>query len=315
MKSIYAVVGLVLGDCAEDNISIGVGKRYSIKQYRLVDITDGSIIDVDKSDYESLLGNNEIYFEDTDLLSFTHVDVDMLLGLKPEAYAEVHGKMISMHKMRLTPGYNFCYSFVIDGKTVCKDSNMYMLLGKQKLDYEITMRLVYDHKNGSIFLNIIGLGIEPFNIGYCNRYHMSGLGFMDEMRSLVSKGSYSVDLDCLLDSIQILDNGCIYMNDICILTGESAGDIIILNDTKTLVVGDINRNAGDLRLKSIVVPPTVENVIYSEFSIGRYGASTRLYLSSKLSSDTIGKICDAVLGLDANKLDDAIELDDCVEFY
>jgi hypothetical protein len=135
------------------------------------------------------------------------------------------------------------------------------------------------------------------------------------MRSLVSKGSYSVDLDCLLNSIQILDNGCIYMNDICILTGESAGDIIILNDTKTLVVGDINRNAGDLRLKSIVVPPTVENVIYSEFSIGRYGASTRLYLSSKLSSDTIDKICDAVLGLDANKLDDAIELDDCVEFY
>ena len=313
MKSIYAVVGLVLGDCAEDNFSIGVGKRYSIKQYRIVDITDGSIIDVGKSDYKSLLGSNEIYFEDTDLLSFTHVDVDMLLGLKPEAYAEVHGKMISMHKMRLTPGYNFCYSFVIDGKTVCKDSNMYMLLGVQKLDYEITMRLVYDHKNGSIFLNIIGLGIEPFNIGYCSSYPIDDLNLMGKMNSLVNNVRCE-NLDSLLDSLQILSNGCIYMNDICILTGLSYGDIIILNETKTLVIGDLNRKV-DSRLNSLVVPPSVENVIYSEFSLGRYDSNTKLYLSNKLSSDTIDKICDAVLGLDANKLDDAIELDDCVEFY
>ena len=144
---------------------------------------------------------------------------------------------------------------------------------------------------------------------------MSGLDFIGKVRSLVSKGSYSVDLDCLLDSLQILSNGCVYMNDICILTGLSYGDIIISNQTKTLVVGDINRNAGDLRLKSIVVPPTVENVIYSKFSLGRYGSNTKLYLSNKLSSDTIDKICDAVLGLDANNLNDAIELDDCVEFY
>lgn len=314
MKSIYAVVGLVLGDCAEDNISIGVEKRYSIKQYRLVDITDGSIIDVDKSDYESLLGNNEIYFEDTDLLSFTHVDVDMLLGLDPEAYAEVHGKMISMHKMRLTPGYNFCYSFVIDGKTVCKDSNRYMLLGVQKLDYEITMRLVYDHKNGSIFLNIGDLRSESFNIGYCSSYHIGDLNLIGKMNSLVNNGSYAVNLDCLLDSFQVLDNGCVYMNDICILTGESGGDIIVSNDTKTLVVGDLNRKV-DSRLNSLVVTPSVENVIYSEFSLGRYGSNTKLYLSNKLSSDTIDKICNAVLDLDANKLDDAIELDDHVEFY
>ena len=313
MKSIYAVVGLVLGDCAEDNFSIGVGKRYSIKQYRLVDIADGSIIDVDKSDYKSLLGSNEIYFEDTDLLSFTHVDVDMLLGLDPEAYVEVHGKMISMHKMRLTPGYNFCYSFVIDGKTVCKDSNRYMLLGVQKLDYEITMRLVYDHKNGSIFLNIIGLGIEPFNIGYCSSYPIDDLNLMGKMNSLVNNVRCE-NLDSLLDSLQILSNGCVYMNDICILTGLSYGDIIILNETKTLVVGDINRKV-DSRLNSLVVPPSVENVIYSKFSLGRYGSNTKLYLSNKLSSDTIDKICDAVLGLDANKLDDAIKLGGIVEFY
>ena len=313
MKSIYAVVGLVLGDCAEDNISIGVGKRYSIKQYRLVDITDGSIIDVDKSDYESLLGNNEIYFEDTDLLSFTHVDVDMLLGLDPEAYVEVHGKMIYMHKMRSTPGYNFCYSFVIDGKTVCKDSSRYMLLGVQKLDYEITMRLVYDHKNGSIFLNIIGLGIEPFNIGYCSSYPIDDLNLMGKMNSLVNNVRCE-NLDSLLDSLQILSNGCVYMNDICILTGLSYGDIIILNETKTLVVGDLNRKV-DSRLNSLAVPPSVENVIYSEFSLGRYDSNARLYLSNKLSGDTIDKICNAVLGLDVNKLDDAIELDDHVEFY
>lgn len=274
MKSIYAVVGLVLGDCAEDNFSIGVGKRYSIKQYRLVDIADGSIIDVDKSDYKSLLGSNEIYFEDTDLLSFTHVDVDMLLGLDPEAYVEVHGKMISMHKMRLTPGYNFCYSFVIDGKTVCKDSNRYMLLGVQKLDYEITMRLVYDHKNGSIFLNIIGLGIEPFNIGYCSSYPIDDLNLMGKMNSLINNVRCE-SLGSLLDSLQILSNGCIYMNDICILTGLSYGDIIILNETKTLVVGDLNRKV-DYRLNSLVVPPSVENVIYSKFSLGRYGSNTKV---------------------------------------
>lgn len=314
MKSIYAVVGLVLEDYSKDSPVFLVSKRYSIKQYRLVDIADGSIIDVDKSDYKSLLGSNEIYFEDTDLLSFTHVDVDMLLGLQPEAYAEVHGKMISMHKMHLTPGYNFCYSFIIDGKTVCKDSNMYMLLGVQKLDYEITMRLVYDHKNGSIFINICGLGIKSFNIGYCNSYLINDLRFLTLMDSLVNKNSYAVDLDCLLDNLQILDNGCICMNDICILTGKSSGDIIVSNDTKTLVVGDLNHKV-DSRLNSLVVPPSVENVIYSEFRLGRYGSNTKLYLSNKLSSDTIDKICDAVLGLDANKLDDAIELDDYVEFY
>lgn len=315
MKSIYAVVGLVLGDCAEDNISIGVGKRYSIKQYRLVDITDGSIIDVDKSDYESLLGSNKIYFEDTDLLSFTHVDIDKYLEAKPVSCSEVHGRIFILNSMRLRSDYDFCYSFIIDGKTVYKDNNRYMLLGMQKLDCGVSIRLVYDHKEGIIFLNVIGLGIESFNLGYCNSYPMSGLDFIGKVRSLVSKGSYAVDLDCLLDSMQVLDNGCIYMNDICILTGWSCGDIIILNETKTLVVGDINRNAGDLRLKSIVVPPSVENVIYSEFNIGRYGYKPRLYLSNKLSNNTIDKICDAVLGLNDNKLDDAIELDDCVEFY
>ena len=313
MKSIYAVVGLVLEHGKEIEFENDIYKRYRIKQYRIVDITDGSIIDVDKSDYESLLGSNEIYFEDTDLLSFTYVDVDMLLGLDPEAYAEVDGKMISMHKMRLTPGYNFCYSFVIDGKTVCKGSNRYMLLGVQKLDYEITMRLVYDHKNGSIFINIIGLGIEPFNIGYCSSYPIDDLNLMGKMNSLVNNVRCE-NLDSLLDSLQILSNGCVYMNDICILTGESGGDIIVSNDTKTIVTGDLNRKV-DYMLNSLVVPPSVENVIYSKFSLGRYGSNTKLYLSNKLSSDTIDKICDAVLGLDANKLDDAIELDNNVEFY
>ena len=188
-----------------------------------------------------------------------------------------------------------------------------MLLGVQKLDYEITMRLVYDHKNGSIFLNIIGLGIEPFNIGYCSNYPIDDLNLMGKMNSLVNNVRCE-NLDSLLDSLQILSNGCVYMNDICILTGLSYGDIIILNDTKTLVVGDINRKV-DSRLNSLVVPPSVENVIYSEFGLGRYGSNTKLYLSNKLSSDTIDKICDAVLGLDSNKLDDAIGLDDCVEFY
>lgn len=79
-------------------------------------------------------------------------------------------------------------------------------------------------------------------------------------------------------------------------------------------MGDINRKV-NYRLNSLVVPPSVENVIYSEFGLGRYGSNTKLYLSNKLSSDTIDKICNAVLGLDANKLDDAIELDDHVEFY
>lgn len=315
MESIYAVVGLVLGDYIKDSPVFLVSKRYSIKQYRLVDITDGSIIDVDKSDYESLLGSNKIYFEDTNLLSFTHVDIDKYAEAKPVSCSEVHGRISILNSMCLSSDYDFCYSFIIDGKTVYKDNNRYMALGMQKLDYGVSIRLVYDHKEGIIFLNVIGLGIETFNIGYCNSYPMSGLDFIGKVRSLVGKGSYAVDLDCLLDSLQILSNGCVYMNDICILTGESGGDIIVSNDTKTLVVGDINRNAGDLRLKSIVVPPTVENVIYSEFSIGRYGFKARIYLSNKLSSDTIDKICDAVLGLDANKLDDAIELDDCVEFY
>jgi hypothetical protein len=61
MKSIYAVVGLVLEHGKQIEFENGIRKRYSIKQYRLVDITDGSIIDVDKSDYESLLWNNKIY--------------------------------------------------------------------------------------------------------------------------------------------------------------------------------------------------------------------------------------------------------------
>lgn len=315
MESIYAVVGLVLEDYSKDSPVFLVSKRYSIKQYRLVDITDGSIIDVDKSDYESLLGSNKIYFEDTNLLSFTHVDLDKYGEEKPVSCSEVNGRIFILNSMHLSSDYDFCYSFIIDDKTVYKDNNRYMALGRQRLDCGVSIRLVYDHKEGIIFLNVSGLGIETFNIGYCNRYPMSGLDFIGKVRSLVSKGSYAVDLDCLLDSIQVLDNGCIYMNDICILTSESAGDIIILNDTKTLVVGDINRNAGDLRLKSIVVPPTVENVIYSKFSLGRYGSNTKLYLNNKLSSDTIDKICDAVLGLDANNLNDAIELDDCVEFY
>lgn len=90
--------------------------------------------------------------------------------------------------------------------------------------------------------------------------------------------------------------------------------MIISNDTKTIVVGDINSKV-NYRLNSLVVPPSVENVIYSEFSLGRYGSNTKLYLSNKLSSDIIDKICDAVLGLNANNLDDAIELDSNVEFY
>ena len=314
MESIYAVVGLVLGDYSKDSPVFLVSKRYSIKQYRLVDITDGSIIDVDKSDYESLLGSNKIYFEDTNLLSFTHVDLDKYGEAKPVSCSEVHGRISILNSMCLNSEYDFCYSFIVGGKTVYKDNNRYMALGMQKLDYGVSIRLLYDRKEGIIFLNVSGLGIETFNIGYCNRYPMSGLDFIGKVRSLVSKGSYAVDLDCLLDSLQVLDNGCIYMNDICILTSESAGDVIVSNDTKTLVVGDVNRKV-ESGLNRLVVPPSVENVIYSEFSIGRYGASTRLYLSSKLSSDTIDKICDAVLGLDANKLDDAIELDDCVEFY
>ena len=314
MESIYAVVGLVLEDYSKDSPAFLVSKRYSIKQYRLVDITDGSIIDVDKSDYESLLGSNKIYFEDTNLLSFTHVDLDKYGEAKPISCSDVHGRISILNSMHLNSDYDFCYSFIVDGKTVYKDNNRYMALGRQRLDYGVSIRLVYDHKEGIIFLNVIGLGIETFNIGYCNSYPMSVLGFIDKMRSLVSKGSYAVDLDCLLDSLQVLNNGCVYMNDICILTGESGGDIIVSNDTKTLVVGDINRKV-NYRLNSLVVPPSAENVIYSEFGLGRYGSNTKLYLSNKLSSDTIDKICDAVLGLDANKLDDAIELDNNVEFY
>lgn len=314
MESIYAVVGLVLEDYSKDSPVFLVSKRYSIKQYRLVDITDGSIIDVDKSDYESLLGSNKIYFEDTNLLSFTHVDLDKYGEEKPVSCSEVNGRIFILNSMHLSSDYDFCYSFIIDGKTVYKDNNRYMALGRQRLDCGVSIRLVYDHKEGIIFLNVSGLGIETFNIVYCNRYPMSGLDFIGKVRSLVSKGSYAVNLDCLLDVFQVLDNGCVYMNDICILTGESGGDIIVSNDTKTLVVGDINSKV-DYRLNSLVVPPSLENVIYSEFSIGRYVSNTKLYLSNKLSSDTIDKICNAVLGLDANKLDDAIELADCVEFY
>ena len=314
MESIYAVVGLVLGDYSKDSPVFLVSKRYSIKQYRLVDITDGSIIDVDKSDYESLLGSNKIYFEDTNLLSFTHVDLDKYGEAKPVSCSEVHGRISILNSMCLNSDYDFCYSFIVGGKTVYKDNNRYMALGMQKLDYAVSIRLLYDRKEGIIFLNVSGLGIETFNIGYCNSYPMSGLDFIGKVRSLVSKGSYAVDLDCLLDSIQVLDNGCIYMNDICILTSESAGDIIISNDTKTIVMGDLNRKV-DSRLNSLVVPPSVENVIYSEFGLGRFGSSTKLYLSSKLNSDIIDKICNAVLGLDANNLNDAIELDDRVEFY
>lgn len=293
-ESIYAVVGLVLGDYSKDSPVFLVSKRYSIKQYRLVDITDGSIIDVDKSDYESLLGSNKIYFEDTNLLSFTHVDLDKYGEAKPVSCSEVHGRISILNSMCLNSDYDFCYSFIVGGKTVYKDNNRYMALGMQKLDYAVSIRLLYDRKEGIIFLNVSGLGIETFNIGYCNSYPMSGLDFIGKVRSLVSKGSYAVDLDCLLDSIQVLDNGCIYMNDICILTSESAGDIIISNDTKTIVMGDLNRKV-DSRLNSLVVPPSVENVIYSEFGLGRFGSSTKLYLSSKLN--------------------DAIELDDRVEFY
>lgn len=314
MKSIYAVVSLVLGDCAEDNFSIGVGKRYSIKQYRLVDITDGSIIDVDKSDYESLLWNNKIYLEDLNLLSFTHVDIDKYGEASPVACAEVHGKIFTTYDMNLAPSYHFCYSLIIDGKTVYKATSRCMELGRQKLDYGLYIRLVYDHKDGSIFLNIGGFDIKPFNIGYCNSYLIGDLDFINKMDRLVMDDSYAVNLTCLLDSIQVLGNGCIYMNDICVLTGESAGDIIISNDAKTLVVGDINRKV-DSRLNSLVVPPSIENVICSEFRFGRYDSNTKLYLSSKLSRDAVAKICGAVLGLDGYNLCDAIELDDHVEFY
>ena len=143
---------------------------------------------------------------------------------------------------------------------------------------------------------------------------MSGLDFICNVHSLVGKGSYAVDLDCLLDSLQVLDNGCIYMNDICILTSESAGDVIVSNDTKTLVVGDVNRKV-DSGLNRLVVPPSVENVIYSEFGLGRFSSNTKLYFSNKLSINNIDKICDAVLGSDVNDLDDAIELGGIVEFY
>lgn len=314
MESIYAVVGLVLGDYSKDSHVFLVSKRYSIKQYRLVDITDGSIIDVDKSDYESLLGSNKIYFEDTNLLSFTHVDLDKYAEAKPVSCSEVHGRISILNSMCLNSDYDFCYSFIVGGKTVYKDNNRYMALGMQKLDCGVSIRLVYDHKEGIIFLNVSGLGIETFNIGYCNRYPMGGLDFIGKVRRLVSKGSYAVDLDCLLDSFQVLDNGCIYMNDICILTSESAGDVIVSNDTKTLVVGDVNRKV-ESGLNRLVIPPSVENVIYSEFGLGRFGSSAKLYLSNKLSINNIDKICDAVLGSDVNDLDDAIKLGGIVEFY
>lgn len=314
MKRIYAVVGLVLGDCAEGNFSIGVRKRYSIKQYRLVDITDGSIIDVDKSDYESLLWNNKIYLEDLNLLSFTHVDIDKYGEASPVACAEVHGKIFTTYDMNLAPSYHFCYSLIIDGKTVYKATSRCMELGRQKLDYGLYIRLVYDHKDGSIFLNIGGFDIKPFNIGYCNSYPIGDLDFINKMDRLVMDDSYAVNLTCLLDSIQVLGNGCIYMNDICILTGESAGDIIISNDAKTLVVSDLSRKV-DSRLNSLVVPPSIENVICSEFRFGRYDSNTKLYLSSKLSRDAVAKICGAVLGLTRYSIVSANELDDCLEFY
>lgn len=314
MKSIYAVVGLVLEHGKEIEFENDVYKRYSIKQYRLVDITDGSIIDVYKPDYESLLESNQIYFNDTALLSFTHIDIGKYGKPIPVVCSDTCGKILNLCDTRLTSGYNFCYSLIIDGKITYKISSSYMELGMQILDYGVHMKLIYDHKDGNIFLNIGGRGIKSFNIGYCNSYLINDLRFSTKMDSLVNKNSYAVDLDCLLDNLQILDNGCIYMNDICILTGKSSGDIIVSNDTKTLVVGDINRKV-DSRLNSLVVPPSVENVIYSKFSLGRYGSNTKLYLSNKLSSDTIDKICDAVLGLDANKLDDAIKLGGIVEFY
>lgn len=314
MKRIYAVVGLVLEHGKEIEFENDIYKRYRIKQYRIVDITDGSIIDVGKSDYESLLGSNRIYFNDTALLSFTHIDIGEYGKPIPVACSDTCGKILNLCDMHLTSGYNFCYSLIIDGKTTFKILSSYMELGMQILDYGVHMRLIYDHKDGNIFLNIGGLGIKSFNIGYCDSYPINDLRFSTLVDSLVSKNSYAMDLDCLLDSIQVLDNGCIYMNDICILTSESGGDIIISNDTKTIVMGDINRKV-NYRLNSLVVPPSVENVIYSEFGLGRYGSNTKLYLSNKLSGDTIDKICNAVLGLDANKLDDAIELDDHVEFY
>ena len=314
MESIYAVVGLVLGDYSKDSPVFLVSKRYSIKQYRLVEITDGSIIDVEKSDYESLLGSNKIYFEDTNLLSFTHVDLDKYGEAKTVSCSEVHGRISILNSMCLNSDYDFCYSFIVGGKTVYKDNNRYMALGMQKLDYAVSIRLLYDRKEGIIFLNVSGLGIETFNIGYCSSYPMSGLDFIGKVHSLVSKGSYAVDLDCLLDSIQVLDNGCIYMNDICILTIESAGDVIVSNDTRTLVVGDVNRKV-DSELNRLVVPPSVENVIYSEFGLGRFSSNTKLYFSNKLSINNIDKICDAVLGSDVNDLDDAIKLGGIVEFY
>ena len=314
MKSIYAVVGLVLEDYSKDSPVFLVSKRYSIKQYRLVDITDGSIIDVDKSDYESLLWNNKIYFEDLNLLSFTHVDIDKYGEASPVACAEVCGKIFTTYDMNLAPSYHFCYSLIIDGKTVYKATSRCMELGRQKLDYGLYIRLVYDHKDGSIFLNIGGFDIKPFNIGYCNSYPIGDLDFINKMDRLVMDDSYAVNLTCLLDSIQVLGNGCIYMNDICILNGESAGDIIISNDAKTLVVGDLSRKV-DSRLNSLVVPPSIENVICSEFRFGRYDSNTKLYLSSKLSRDAVAKICGAVLGLTRYSIVSANELDDCLEFY
>ena len=314
MKRIYAVVGLVLEHSKQIEFENDIRKRYSIKQYRLVDITDGSIIDVDKSDYESLLGSNRIYFEDLNLLSFTHVDIDKYGEPNPVACAEVHGKIFTTYDMNLAPSYHFCYSLIIDGKTVCKATSSCMELGRQKLDYGLYIRLVYDHEDGSIFLNIGGFDIEPFNIGYCNSYPIGDLDFINKMDRLVMDDSYAVNLTCLLDSIQVLGNGCIYMNDICILTSESAGDIIISNDAKTLVVCDLSHKV-DSRLNSLVVPPSIENVICSEFRFGRYDSNTKLYLSSKLSRDAVAKICGAVLGLTRYSIVSANELDDYLEFY
>ena len=314
MKSIYAVVGLVLEHGKQIEFENDIRKRYSIKQYRLVDITDGSIIDVDKSDYESLLWNNKIYLEDLNLLSFTNVDIDKYGEASPVACTEVCGKIFTTYDMNLAPSYHFCYSLIIDGKTVYKATSRCMELGRQKLDYGLYIRLVYDHKDDSIFLNIGGFDIKPFNIGYCNSYPIGDLDFINKMDRLVMDDSYAVNLTYLLDSIQVLSNGCIYMNDICILTGESAGDIIISNDAKTLVVGDLSRKV-DSRLNSLVVPPSIENVICSEFRFGRYDSNTKLYLSSKLSRDAVAKICGAVLGLTRYSIVSANELDDCLEFY
>ena len=226
----------------------------------------------------------------------------------------MHGKIFTTYDMNLAPSYHFCYSLIIDGKTVYKATSRCMELGRQKLDYGLYIRLVYDHKDGSIFLNIGGFDIKPFNIGYCNSYPIGDLDFINKMDRLVMDDSYAVNLTCLLDSIQVLGNGCIYMNDICILTGESAGDIIISNDAKTLVVGDLSRKV-DSRLNSLAVPPSIENVICSEFRFGRYDSNTKLYLSSKLSRDAVAKICGAVLGLTRYSIVSANELDDCLEFY